>query len=99
MYLPQVHNPENQIRQLCAKAREIFLSQPMLLELSAPVIICGDIHGQYEDLLRHFDREGYPPDANFLFLGDYVDRLGTLIIHQEVFACDKLPKVVPRQSV
>lgn len=66
--------PENQIRQLCIKTREIFLSQPSLLELSAPVVICGDIHGQYDDLLRHFDKVGYPPSSNFLFLGDYVDR-------------------------
>ena len=72
--LLQVHVPESQIRQLCAKSRELFLSQPMMLELSAPVVICGDIHGQYEDLLRHFDKVGYPPDCNFLFLGDYVDR-------------------------
>jgi hypothetical protein len=66
--------PENQIRQLCVKTREIFLSEASLVELSAPVVICGDIHGQYDDLLRHFDQVGYPPAANFLFLGDYVDR-------------------------
>ena len=66
--------PENQIRQLCVKTREIFLSEASLLDLSAPVVICGDIHGQYDDLLRHFDKVGYPPASNFLFLGDYVDR-------------------------
>ena len=70
----QVNIPESQIRQLCAKSRELFLSQPMLLELHAPLVICGDLHGQYEDLLRHFDKVGYPPETNFLFLGDYVDR-------------------------
>ncbi|XP_067130820.1 uncharacterized protein [Centruroides vittatus] len=70
----QVQLPEYQIRQLCHVSREIFLQQPMLVELEAPVNIVGDIHGQYSDLLRHFDKTGYPPDANYLFLGDYVDR-------------------------
>lgn len=32
---------ENEIRGLCLKSREIFLSQPILLELEAPLKICG----------------------------------------------------------
>ncbi|XP_056855675.1 serine/threonine-protein phosphatase PP1 isozyme 8-like [Raphanus sativus] len=70
----QVQLSESEIRQLCFNARQIFLSQPNLLELHAPIRICGDIHGQYQDLLRLFEYGGYPPSANFLFLGDYVDR-------------------------
>lgn len=37
----QVQLSEGEIRQLCVNARQIFLSQPNLLELSAPIRICG----------------------------------------------------------
>ncbi|ORY87895.1 Metallo-dependent phosphatase-like protein [Protomyces lactucae-debilis] len=63
-----------EIVAICAAVREILLSQPALLELSAPVKIVGDIHGQFTDLIRLFEMCGFPPSANYLFLGDYVDR-------------------------
>ncbi|KAG4302679.1 hypothetical protein PCANB_001021 [Pneumocystis canis] len=59
---------------ICQAAREVFLSQPSLLELTPPVKIVGDVHGQYADLIRLFEMCGFPPSANYLFLGDYVDR-------------------------
>lgn len=65
---------EEDIKHLCTKSREIFISQPNLLELEAPIKICGDVHGQYYDLLRIFEYGGFPPEANYLFLGDYIDR-------------------------
>ncbi|KAK8957650.1 Serine/threonine-protein phosphatase PP1 [Platanthera zijinensis] len=76
----QVQLSEAEIRQLCLVSRDIFLQQPNLLELEAPIKICGilllagDIHGQYSDLLRLFEYGGLPPASNYLFLGDYVDR-------------------------
>ncbi|TVY89744.1 Serine/threonine-protein phosphatase [Lachnellula willkommii] len=63
-----------EITSICSRVREIFLEQPPLIELDAPVKIVGDIHGQYSDLIRMFEMCGFPPSANFLFLGDYVDR-------------------------
>ncbi|CAM0878760.1 unnamed protein product [Alopecurus aequalis] len=65
-----------EIRHLCSAAKKVLLSQPTLLELPAPINICGDIHGQYLDLLRIFRSPTGAPSATnrYLFLGDYVDR-------------------------
>ncbi|ROT39674.1 serine/threonine-protein phosphatase PP-Z [Sodiomyces alkalinus F11] len=63
-----------EITAICQRAREVFLTQPSLLELDAPVKIVGDVHGQYTDLIRMFEMCGFPPSSNYLFLGDYVDR-------------------------
>ncbi|KAJ5915770.1 hypothetical protein N7454_010911 [Penicillium verhagenii] len=63
-----------EINMICDASREMFLSQPVFLELNAPVKVVGDIHGQYTDLIRVFNLCGYPSTTNYLFLGDYVDR-------------------------
>lgn len=62
------------IATITTRARQIFINQPALLELEAPLKICGDVHGQFGDLMRIFDYGGPPELANYLFLGDYVDR-------------------------
>ena len=65
---------EEEIKFLIDKSLPIIKEQKMLVELEAPLHVCGDIHGQYYDLLRIFEHCGYPGEYNYLFLGDYVDR-------------------------
>ena len=65
---------ESDILGLIKTVKGIFSSQPMLVEVSAPVKVCGDVHGQYYDMLRLFEYGGFPPESSYLFLGDYVDR-------------------------
>ncbi|KRZ16720.1 Serine/threonine-protein phosphatase beta isoform [Trichinella zimbabwensis] len=53
---------------------KILLKEESLLELELPLVICGDIHGNFYQLLRIFNRIGWPPKVRYLFLGDYIDR-------------------------
>ena len=70
----QVDLKEEEIKFLIDQSLKIIKDQKMLVELEAPLHVCGDIHGQYYDLLRIFEHCGYPGEYNYLFLGDYVDR-------------------------
>ena len=70
----QVDLKEDEIKFLIDKSLQIIKDQKMLVELEAPLHVCGDIHGQYYDLLRIFEHCGYPGEFSYLFLGDYVDR-------------------------
>ena len=66
---------EEDIKIILGTVREVFMSQPMLMEVNGPLKILGDTHGQFYDLLRIFEKCGFPSAQNaYLFLGDYVDR-------------------------
>ena len=64
----------NDVIFLIQSSKELFLKEPTLLELSPPINIVGDIHGQFSDILRLFKLNDPIPKSRYLFLGDYVDR-------------------------
>ncbi|CCJ31258.1 unnamed protein product, partial [Pneumocystis jirovecii] len=65
---------ESQVQVLCYKAREILIEEANVQWIDSPVTICGDIHGQFHDLMELFKVGGMCPDTNYIFMGDFVDR-------------------------
>ena len=65
---------ETEIEMLCSKVKEVLAEESNVEKVKSPVTICGDIHGQFEDLMELFKIGGDCPEINYIFLGDYVDR-------------------------
>jgi len=65
---------EQDIKQLCETVKELLLEESNVQPVASPVTICGDIHGQFYDLIELFKTGGELPETNYIFMGDYVDR-------------------------
>lgn len=81
---------EPEIRWVCASLKILLARESNITQLSSPITVVGDIHGQFLDLQELFRIAGSCPDTNFLFLGDYVDRGPHSIETISLLACLKL---------
>src|ERR1700679_2938408 len=65
---------EHEVAYICYKAANILGKEDNVVHLSLPISICGDLHGQFYDLLELFEVGNDCPETNYCFMGDYVDR-------------------------
>jgi len=65
---------EHELKKLCNMVKEILIEESNVQPVRSPVTVCGDIHGQFYDLMELFNKGGEVPSTNYIFMGDYVDR-------------------------
>jgi serine/threonine-protein phosphatase 6 catalytic subunit len=82
--------PERELRILCEKVKEILIEESNVQPVKAPVTICGDIHGQFHDLLELFNKGGEIPQSRYIFMGDFVDRGFNSVETFQLLLCLKL---------
>lgn len=81
---------EKVLRRCCEKVKEILIEESNVQPVNSPVTICGDIHGQFFDMLQLFKIGGEIPDTNYIFMGDFVDRGYNSVETFELLMCLKI---------
>lgn len=81
---------EKVLRHCCDKVKELLIEESNIQPVTSPVTICGDIHGQFFDLLELFRVGGSLPGTNYIFIGDFVDRGYNSVETFELLICFKL---------
>eukprot|EP00474_Spongospora_subterranea_P010620 CRZ11078.1 hypothetical protein [Spongospora subterranea] len=66
--------PEDDVRVLCLQVKAMLIEESNVQPVQSPVTVCGDIHGQFFDLLELFRKGGFVPNTRYIFMGDFVDR-------------------------
>lgn len=81
---------EAEVQRLCRLVRRVLLEESNAVTVRSPVTVCGDLHGQFTDLLQLFQIGGPCPGTQYLFLGDYVDRGRDSVETFELLMCFKV---------
>lgn len=53
------------------QVKEILIEESNVQPVNSPVTVCGDIHGQFHDLMKLFATGGHVPDTNYIFMVCY----------------------------
>lgn len=67
------------MKLLCTRVRDILLEESNIHPVQSPVTVCGDIHGQFWDVLEIFRQGGEAPETSYIFMVS----LGFFFIHSQ----------------